>query len=241
MQTTPVGWFASSLPAEHRDRRARAGAARRGDRRAWPASDGRGTACASRCCIRRAAEYEDRARRPTTARAWCASIRRYGSALLTGDIEAKSEALLLRARSATCCAPTCWSCRITGRARRRRRRSSAPSRPRSPSFACGYRNRFGHPRPDIVARYTRGVRWRAPIEGAYAVIAPEPLGDWRGIVPSYWMDVPQLLASSPVMKTGEPSGAVRERMRAIWNIWLTRRTSIAQALSHRTSIDYTAA
>ena len=54
----------------------------------------------------------------------------HGSALLTGDIEAKSEAALVRKRPRSC-APTCWSCRITARARRRRTRSSAPWRLRS--------------------------------------------------------------------------------------------------------------
>ena len=88
LQAMPVGWLASSLPADHavvaaRARRADAIVRRRTGmdvgRRALhdAASDGRR--------LRRRVRA-----RPTTARAWSASIRAHGSALLAGDIEAQS-------------------------------------------------------------------------------------------------------------------------------------------------------
>jgi competence protein ComEC len=78
----------------------------------------------------------------------------YGSALLTGDIEAPSEAMLLHdlhadLRADAVVVPHHGS-----------RTSSTPAfvktmAPRVAIFAMGYRNRFGHPRPDVVARYKR--------------------------------------------------------------------------------------
>ena len=52
--------------------------------------------------------------------------------------------------------------------RRRRRRSSRRSRRGLPSITPGYRNRFGHPRPDVVARYDEaGIRsYRTDYDGA---------------------------------------------------------------------------
>ena len=112
---------------------------------------GRGTACASRCCSRRprstrcASEVE----RPLVRRA---HRIRHGSALLTGDLEARGEQELVRQR-----------CR---RAQGRRAAGAASRQPhvvdagvhrrggaRLAVYTPGYRNRFGHPRPDIVARY----------------------------------------------------------------------------------------
>src|SRR5207247_8061848 len=78
----------------------------------------------------------------------------YGSALLTGDIEAVSEAWLLREnadalRADALVVPHHGS-----------RTSSAPPfvaavAPRIAVFTPGYRNRFGHPRAEVVARYAR--------------------------------------------------------------------------------------
>ena len=59
----------------------------------------------------------------------------------------------MRARSGGAARPTCCWCRITAAARRRRRRSSRRSRRDIAVYTPGYRNRFGHPRPDVVARY----------------------------------------------------------------------------------------
>lgn len=77
----------------------------------------------------------------------------YGSALLTGDLEARGEALLLREqaplRADALLVPHHGS-----------RTSSTPAfvgavAPRVAIFTAGYRNRFGHPRAEVVARYER--------------------------------------------------------------------------------------
>lgn len=98
-----------------------------------------------------------------------------GSALLTGDVEAISEARLLRKapgwlRADLLVVPHHGS----------RTSSSLPFvRAVAPSLAIvasGYRNRFGHPKPDVLARYTgRGVEVaRTDRAGAVTVtFAPE--------------------------------------------------------------------
>lgn len=76
----------------------------------------------------------------------------WGSALLTGDIEAKSEMELLRA------APWALKADVLVVPHHGSRSSSTPQFIAATAaavavFTPGYRNRFGHPRPDVVARY----------------------------------------------------------------------------------------
>jgi competence protein ComEC len=76
----------------------------------------------------------------------------YGSALLTGDIEARSEAELLRGD------PGALAVDVLLVPHHGSRTSSTPpfiAAAAAPFvvFTPGYRNRFGHPRPDVVARY----------------------------------------------------------------------------------------
>ena len=90
------------------------------------------------------------------------------SALLTGDIEREQEAALVAAhgaalRSDLLLVPHHGS-----------RTSSTPAfldavQPRTAVAQAGYRNRFGHPAPDVAARYReRGIELRAtPDCGAY--------------------------------------------------------------------------
>jgi competence protein ComEC len=78
----------------------------------------------------------------------------YGSALLTGDIEAPSESVLLQRPGADLRAD------VVVVPHHGSRTSSTPAfvkamAPRVAIFTMGYRNRFGHPRPDVVARYER--------------------------------------------------------------------------------------
>ncbi len=142
------------------------------------------------------AEYED-PRAKTNDRSCVVRIESaYGSALLTGDLEAKSEALLLRGD------PSVLRADVLVVPHHGSRTSSTPAfiRAVAPSvavFACGYRNRFGHPRPDIVARYeAQSVRMtRTDFEGAVtlsfapgAPLVPVAARDQRR---RYWMDVPQ--------------------------------------------------
>ena len=68
-------------------------------------------------------------------------------------------------------------------------------------FACGYRNRFGHPRPDIVARYEAASVLMARTDYAGAVtlsLAPGapllPLAA-RDLRRRYWMDSPEPAAT----------------------------------------------
>ena len=142
------------------------------------------------------AEYDD-PRAKTNDRSCVVRIdSAHGSALLTGDLEAKSEAQLLRSET-------------DRRARRRARRAASrlahvvhagihPAvAPAIAVFACGYRNRFGHPRPDIVARYeAASVRMlRTDMNGAITLtfapgvpLAPVSARDQRR---RYWMDAPE--------------------------------------------------
>jgi competence protein ComEC len=123
---------------------------------------------------------------------------RFGSALLTGDIEAGTESLLVYAAGIA-------ARRVLLVPHHGSRTSSTIGfiRAVAPAIAvvgCGYRNRFGHPRPDIVARYTNnGIRVvRTDLEGAITLtfaasqdLAPASARAERA---RYWLDTP---ASSP--------------------------------------------
>ena len=117
-----------------------------------------------------------------------------GSALLTGDIEAVSEALLLRS-GATLAADV-----LVVPHHGSRTSSTAPFiaavAPRVAIFTAGYRNRFEHPRPDVVARYRRGgaALYRTDLDGAVTIdVTPgAPLTAIRERERSrrYWHDAP---------------------------------------------------
>ena len=109
---------------------------------------GRGTACSSRCCIRRALL----ARATTIRRASCVVRSAAGSALLAGDIEAAAESEIVDSGLPRA---TSSSCLITAAALLRPRRSSPQLRPALALVSAGYRNRWGLPRREVVER------WRA--------------------------------------------------------------------------------
>ncbi|HEY4139367.1 MAG TPA: ComEC/Rec2 family competence protein, partial [Casimicrobiaceae bacterium] len=122
----------------------------------------------------------------------------YGSALLTGDIEARSEAALLRdnaaVRADALIVPHHGS-----------RTSSTPAfiaavAPRIAVFTPGYRNRFGHPRAEIVARYARAEArlFRTDLDGA-VTLTFGPKTDSvveRAVKRRYWYDAPQAAATA---------------------------------------------
>jgi len=74
--------------------------------------------------------------------------------------------------------------------------------PRIAVFSCGYQNRFGHPRPDIVSRYAAASvgMIRTDVAGAVTLtFAPD-----KPLVPisardqrrRYWMDVPEIILAT---------------------------------------------
>jgi len=196
LQSTPVGWFASSLPADHAIvLRAQAQGGRvvmaciAGQHWTW---DG----VVFTVLHPTRAEYDD-PRAKTNDRSCVVRIdSAYGSALLTGDLEAKSEAKLLRDDSAVLRAD------VLVVPHHGSRTSSTPAfirgvAPAIAVFACGYRNRFGHPRPDIVARYVAEAvhMVRTDMEGAvtltFASGTPLQPVSARDLRRRYWMDSPE--------------------------------------------------
>jgi competence protein ComEC len=204
MQATPVGWFASSLPAEHAIVvRALAQAKLKNEVESvamaciagqhWNWDGVRFTVLHPT-----RTEYDD-PRAKTNDRSCVVRIDSdHGSVLLTGDLEAKSEALLLRSD------PSALRADVLVVPHHGSRTSSTPAfihavGPKVAVFACGYRNRFGHPRPDIVARYeAASVRTsRTDLEGAVTLsfapgtpLLPISARDQRR---RYWTDAPEFL------------------------------------------------
>ena len=116
------------------------------------------------------------------------------AALLAGDIEARSEALLLREH------PDALRADLLIVPHHGSRTSSTPAfvaavAPGIAIFTPGYRNRFGHPRADVVARYERtgAALARTDYDGAVTVTldAAEPSAHAeRDIHRRYWYDLP---------------------------------------------------
>lgn len=117
---------------------------------------------------------------------------RYGSVLLTGDIEAETEALLARGTAATLRSDvllvphqgsiTSSSARFIERVQ-----------PRWGIVSAGYLNRYGHPHPDIVARYRdRGIPLMNTASAGAVVARISRSGielrGWREVRPRYWLD-----------------------------------------------------
>ncbi len=210
MQATPVGWFASSLPAQHPivvraqailgnemgNEVGKVMACMAGQRWTW---DG----VAFTVLHPTRAEYEDATAKTNDRSCVVRVTSQYGSALLTGDLEAKSEAKLLRAD------PAALRADVLVVPHHGSRTSSTPAfidavAPKIAVFACGYRNRFGHPRPDIVARYeaasSRLVRtdYEGAVMFSFAPGVPLSPLSARDLRRRYWMDAPdKLVVDSP--------------------------------------------
>jgi competence protein ComEC len=200
LQATPVGWFASSLPAGHAIVARAAGvspvmACVAGQTWEW---DGVRFAMLHPTT----ADYAD-AYAKTNDRSCVLRVEStHGSVLLTGDIEAKSEALLVRTQSAALPADVL----VVPHHGSRTSSTHAFIRAVAPAIAivpAGYRNRFGHPRPDIVARYTmRDIRvLRTDLAGAVMVtfdgVAPLRVQQARAERARYWLDAPAPQADPP--------------------------------------------
>jgi competence protein ComEC len=202
LQTVPADWLASSLDADHAivARRAaeRAAALRcvAGQRWEW---DG----------VRFAvlhpgpAHYGIVSQKPNDLSCVVRVESPWGSALLTGDIEARSEAELVREDAAALRADVLIVPHHGSLT------SSTPAfvaavAPAVAVFTPGYRNRFGHPRPAIVARYTgAGIRvYRTDHDGALTFrfrpdAGREPRAE-RDHDRRYWRDAPERGGASPL-------------------------------------------
>ena len=120
--------------------------------------------------------------------------------LLAGDIEARSEARLVRA------SPDALAAQVLVVPHHGSRTSSTPGfvaavDPAIAIFTPGYRNRFGHPRPDVVARYVaRGAHaLRTDFDGAVGFdIGPAGVTEVeraRVEFARYWRVVPRTSAA----------------------------------------------
>lgn len=139
--------------------------------------------------------YADVARKSNDLSCVLRVVSQGGTVLLTGDIEAASEIELL-ARDASALRADVLVVPHHGS-----RTSSTPAfiaavSPRSAVIAAGYRNRFGHPREDILARYAAAgaERPRTDLQGAITVLlAPgetvTAIGE-RDRRRRYWYDLP---------------------------------------------------
>ena len=194
LDTVPVGWLASSLPEENRILRVRAAQGEpahrclAGERWSWdgvefsllhpvegnyanPKLKANDLSCVLR--VRNAA----------------------GTALLTGDIEARTEADLIRRSVASLGAELLVVPHHGSRSSSTIGFITAVS-PRIAVFTPGYRNRFGHPRPEIVERYAKaGIpSYRTDYEGAltFAFESGVPLAAvaQRDLDRRYWYDAP---------------------------------------------------
>ncbi|HEX4883808.1 MAG TPA: DNA internalization-related competence protein ComEC/Rec2, partial [Casimicrobiaceae bacterium] len=140
--------------------------------------------------------YDDATRRSNDLSCVVRIESMHGSALLAGDIEAVSEQALLLDRRARLPADLLLAPHHGSRT------SSTPAfvaavNARHVVFTVGYRNRFGHPRADVVARYSqRGASlYRTDRSGAlvFEFEEPGPPGPPRSErerAPRYWHDRP---------------------------------------------------
>ncbi|HEV2040436.1 MAG TPA: DNA internalization-related competence protein ComEC/Rec2 [Casimicrobiaceae bacterium] len=194
LQTVPVQWVSSSLKTDHPIVRARA---ERGEA-AWRCLSGQTwtwDGVEFEILHPVDASYVNPKLRPNDLSCVLRVSNAAGSALLTGDIEARTESDLIRReparlRSDLLVVPHHGS-----------RTSSTPAfiasvRPEVAAFTPGYRNRFNHPRPEIVERYVAaGVRnYRTDYDGALTFTFAEgssrvPRRE-RAHDARYWRDAP---------------------------------------------------
>ena len=197
LQLVPFRWFSSSLPDDHAIvTRARAtGVALTclaGQRWTW--DDVRFTVLHPTL-----ADVHDATTKPNDRSCVLRIDAEHGSALLTGDIEAKVEARLLQEE-----APLKADVLVVPHHGSRTSSTSAfvtAVAPRLAVFASGYRNHFGHPRADVVARYARvnAQITRTDQAGAIGVtigrIAGLVVEGARALAPRYWQDQPSSAAA----------------------------------------------
>jgi competence protein ComEC len=132
-------------------------------------------------------DYADTAKKSNNMSCVLRVWNKAGGVLLTGDIESADErALMARAdgqlRSEVLIAPHHGG-----------RSSSSPPfiaavAPREAVFSAGYRNRFGHPRAEVLERYAASRHWRTDRDGDLRLVLGEvvKVSAWRSERPRYW-------------------------------------------------------
>ncbi len=184
MRALPTGVLWSSLPADHPAQ----GEApyrlpcRAGVRWAW---DG----IAFELLYPPEASYRDPFLRPNSRSCVLRVTGPGGVLLLTGDIEARDERWLLAAgvvgRADVLLVPH------HGSGTSSTHEFVAAARPAHVVFATGYRNRFGHPRPEVAARYAAAgaALFRTDRAGAVTIgmtAAGTRVSSYRDAAPRYW-------------------------------------------------------
>jgi len=139
--------------------------------------------------------YDDPQRKPNDLSCVLRVDGAGGSALLAGDIEAVSELALVLDASLRLAADVLLAPHHGSRTSSTPRFVAAVA-PRHVVFTAGHRNRFGHPRPDVVARYERAgaAPWRTDRSGALTFDVtpggPGPPRSERERAPRYWHQPP---------------------------------------------------
>ncbi|CAG0973533.1 ComE operon protein 3 [Burkholderiales bacterium] len=206
LQAAPIDWLMSSLPAEHELTQASAQAGVEhwrclaGQRWEW---DGVSFAVLHPP----AAAYADPRIKSNDLSCVIRVQDRFGVALLAGDIEMKSERELLASQAQALRADVLLVPHHGSKTS-----STAPFvaavAPRLAVFTLGYRNRFGHPKDEVLARYReQGARvLRTDLEGAIEIRfrhdGPEARG-YRAAARRYWREAPRTQASEELAGNAE--------------------------------------
>ena len=116
---------------------------------------------------------------------------RHGSVLLPADAEVRSEWEML-ARAPESLAATVLVAGHHGSKTSSSEEFIAKVHPTTVVFTAGYRNHYGHPKPEIVERYRRfgAALRRSDVDGAlffrFEADTDTPVQAWREIEPRYW-------------------------------------------------------
>lgn len=163
LEAVPTGWLMSSLPGDHPLPAAAPSHRRCADGDAWEWDGVR-----FELLHPTALQFDNPIRKTNDMSCVLKVTARRAALLLTSDIEAASEAALIARRGEALRADVLVAPHHGSRT------SSTPEfvaavGAREVVFPVGYRNRFGHPKEDVVARYGGARRWRTDLDGALTV------------------------------------------------------------------------